>query len=732
MSARKKKSKTNSSSPLLRMLNFFRLDTLNFKSDLWAGLTVAVVLIPQSLAYAQLAGLPPQYGLYAALLPPLVAVLLGSSRYLSTGPTAVVSLMSATAIGAFAINQSPEFVLYTAVLALGLGVFQLLLGALKLGSLFSFISHPVVLGFTNAAAIIIVVTELPKFFGVNVGDYSHLYETVIVLAKSLVSEIHMPTLLLGLVALVLMYVLKKISHKIPYVLIAVVLAIIFSWGTNYHYSTEVALSDLVSEDIAADVSSYKEMLTQYESLQDRMRTIDDRFPDIYLADLDTQKERLELDHSLRASKTEIATLGNKISGFRLFDLEPGDHKFILASTLGGSVSDDLIWRIDLDALRSSSSDEFRVVRGGAILGAVPNSLPGLTIPHMDLALLLRLLPAIILISLIAFAESNSVSQVVAVKTQQRIDPNREILGQGVANLVSGITGGMPVAGSFSRTAVNLNAGAKSSLAGVFTFAFVLVAILFLARYLYYLPQVVLSAIVILAVSSIIDLGKLVDLWKASYIDGVAALLTFIATLYFAPNLEIGVFLGVVFSLAFYLYHQAKPRIVFLSKYKDGSFHDAELFHLARCKSVAVVRFDADLFFANAVNLENVVINDLAKHPKIKKVVIVCTGVNELDATGEEVLSELLSRLRKTKKDVYFTSLKQPVVQMLKRSGLYDEIGEDHIFATAEEAVKHVTKRWHKHEGEKRCPLLHYESVAHERTNFVSQFLSHLSYLSDRI
>lgn len=727
----RKKSKSSFANTVKKYLKF---DTSTLMQDLIAGITVSLILIPQSLAYAQLAGLPAEYGLYAALLPPLIAALLGSSRHLSSGPVAIVSLMSATAIGALAVNSSPEFVIYTAILAFGLGVFQLLLGTLKLGALFNFISHPVVYGFTNAAAIIIALTQLPKFFGVSVGNYEHLYQTVWAVIKVALTQTHLPTLALGVGTLILMYLIKKINPKLPYILIVVVIATAFAWSTDYHYSTRVPVEALRSESFQTKLNEYNDMLSDYSALHQQLIALEDK-ADVSINSPSTQLElshqRLELEFSTERMKQELELTRQSLGSYRFLDLNSTATKFVSVDGVNGEVPENLQWRADLSNVRSSAS-EVVVIRGGALVGNVDAGLPTLRFPHIDVEILLKILPAIIVIALVGFAEANSVSQVVAVKTNQSLDLDKELIGQGLANISSSMSGGMPVAGSFTRTAANFYAGAKSKLSSVVVFLCVLVTILFLTKFLYYLPQVVLAAVIVLAVGSLLDVKRFFTILKSSKVDAAASILTFFATLYLAPNLEQGVFIGVVFSIGFYLYYQSKPRIVFLSKYKDGSFHDAHLFHLARCQNVAVVRFDADLFFANAMNLENAVINDLARHPKIKKIVLVCTGINELDTTGEEVLAELVYRLRKTKKDVFFSSLKEPVVEVLKRTGLYEKIGEDHIFSSAQEAVEHVTKRVHKHTKDSKCPLLRYEEVTSEHAHHANQFLAHLDYVASKI
>lgn len=223
-------------------LKWFRgYSTAGLRSDLISGLTVALVLIPQSMAYAQLAGLPPYYGLYAAFLPPMIAALFGSSRQLATGPVAVVSLMTFASLAPLATAGSERFIGYAIVLALMVGVVQLSLGVLRLGLVVNFLSHPVVNGFTNAAAIIIATSQLSKMFGVHVDTAEHHYETVIRVVEAAIRFTHWPTLLLGVLAFAIMFILKRIAPRVPNVLVAVALTTLISWAVGYQHNAVVKM-----------------------------------------------------------------------------------------------------------------------------------------------------------------------------------------------------------------------------------------------------------------------------------------------------------------------------------------------------------------------------------------------------------------------------------------------------------------------------------------------------------
>jgi sulfate permease, SulP family len=218
----------------------------SLRLDAISGLTVALVLIPQSMAYAQLAGLPAYYGLYASFLPPMIAALFGSSRQLATGPVAVVSLMTSASLEPLATAGSEGYIAYAVMLALMVGVFQFSLGLLRLGIVVNFLSHPVVNGFTNAAAIIIASSQLSKMFGVHVDQAAHHYETIVRVIEAAIHYTHWPTFFLGALAFAIMYGLKKVVPKAPNVLVAVVITTLISWGIGFEHNRKVDISDIRS------------------------------------------------------------------------------------------------------------------------------------------------------------------------------------------------------------------------------------------------------------------------------------------------------------------------------------------------------------------------------------------------------------------------------------------------------------------------------------------------------
>ena len=548
------------------------------QADVIAGVTVALVLVPQSMAYAQLAGLPPYYGLYASFLPGIVAALFGSSRQLATGPVAVVSLMTAAALEPLAL--SPElYVVYALSMALMVGVFQVSLGVLRLGVLVDFLSHPVVIGFTNAAAIIIGTSQLSKIFGVV--DYvkgEHQYETIWNVIVAATTDTHMLTLIMGVLAFGIMVALKQLSPKLPNVLIAVVVTTVLSWSMGF------------------------------------------------------------------------------------------------------------------------------AEQGGLVVGDVP---AGITLPHLpsgvDWNIIVQLITTAVIISIIGFMEAISIAKAMAVQTRQRLDPNQELIGQGLGNLVSGVFQGYAVSGSFSRSAVNISAGAVTGFSSVVTGAVVGITLLFLTPLLYHLPQATLAAVIIMAVINLVKIRPIIEAWKVQPHDGIVAIVTFLLTLVVAPHLETGIVVGVILSLGLFLYRTMRPRISILSRDPDGTLRDAEVRKLDTCDQISVIRFDGPLYFANTGYFVDTILGKVAKKPSLKFVVIDAEGINEIDATGKEMLHELVIRLDALGIEMLIARAKLQIMDIFKRSGFIEHLGKSNFFRLRTHAFNYA---WSKlEEGHKdTCPL----------------------------
>lgn len=544
------------------------------RADLVAGITVTLVLIPQAMAHAQLASLPAYYGLYAAFLPPIVAALFGSSRHLTTGSVALVSLMTAAALQPFATPGSPEHVAYAVVLTLMVGVIQLVLGAVRLGVLVNFLSHPVVIGFTNAAAVIIGTSQIDMLFGVEVAPGgSHFVRVWRQIAESAANP-HLPTIALAALAFAVMIGLKRWKPQSPWVLVAVVLTTAISWYTGF-----------------------------------------------------------EAEH------------------------------------------------------------------GGRVVGRIPEGVPSFVVPDLDVGLFLELFTAAATIAFIAFVETISIAKAIATQSKQRIGANRELLGQGLANLVGSFFQSMPVSGSFVRSALNYRAGAKTGFSSVVAGCLVLVTLVWLTPLFYHLPLSTLAAIIMMAVAGLIQVDPIVRAWRAQKHDGVVAVATFVLTLSFAPHLDLGILIGVGLSLFAYLYRTMMPRIVSLSRHPDGTFRDAESFDLDTCDHISLIRFDGSLYFGSAGYFEDKVLERVSKQPGLKFLVVDCEGINHVDATGEEMLLHVVHGLKEAGIETYFTRIKAQVQASLDRTGFTEEVGEAYFHRSLYRALRTV---WERLEEEAPC------------------------------
>jgi MFS superfamily sulfate permease-like transporter len=370
----------------------------------------------------------------------------------------------------------------------------------------------------------------------------------------------------------------------------------------------------------------------------------------------------------------------------------------------GAVSDGRTWMIKIG---NNSLDEnaMTMMGGGAVVGTVPKGLPALTIPKIDLNVALHLLPIAAIISLLGFMEAISIAKAMAAKTGQRLDPNQELIGQGLANILGAMGKSFPVSGSFSRSAVNLQSGAVTGLSSVFTSLAVGIVLLFFTPLLYYLPQAVLAAVIMMAVIGLINVSGFIHAWKAQWYDGLFSVITFVATLYTAPHLDKGIMIGVVLSLGMFLYKSMRPKVTTLAMYPDHSYKSARDFGLKECKHIAMIRFDGSLFYANAGYLEDRITEIMLSMPELRHILIVGNGINDMDASGEEMLSLIVDRVRSAGYDISFAGLNENVISVMKRTHLYEKIEERNIFSTTPQAVETIHSRSHTRCGEGSCPLM---------------------------
>lgn len=656
---------------VLPFLEWFPMSGGQIRADLLAGITVALVLIPQSMAYAQLAGMPAYYGLYAAFLPAIVAALWGSSRHLATGPVAVVSLLTASALAPFAGVGSEAHIALAILLALMIGVIQLSLGVFRMGTIVNLLSHPVIIGFTNAAAIIIGLSQLDKIIGIDLTRSDKFLMDIWSLLQR-IDEVHFPTMLMAVTAFALMMGLKKISPKIPNVLVAVVVLTTVSWYIGYERKESIAMDDIQDRVLMESIQSYLGKIDslavlESESLENRMKAVE-----------------------LQLLRDELEEYQAELKQTRFIVVDESDKVLLhTQASIGDREHDSGKWRI-----RSLDESGIVLSTGGRIIGEIPAGLPKLNIPSIRWSDVTSLLSIAFIIALIGYMEAISIAKAIAARTRSRIDPDRELIGQGLANLASGVSQGFPVSGSFSRSAVNYNAGAVTGLSSVFAGLLVLLTLLFFTGLLYHLPQAVLAAIIMMAVAGLINFKAIIHAWQTHKHDGAAAAVTFVATLLFAPNLDVGILIGAVVAIMLFLRRRMRPRTEILSEKPDGVLAGMDTHNLEPMSNDFVpVRFDGELTFVNVNYFEDMVLDVLRRFPESKAILLVGSSINEIDVSGEEKLRELAASLKQSGVEFYISGLKAQVLALLERAHIHDVIPREHFFSTKGVAVAYLKEKY---------------------------------------
>ncbi|MGH8670679.1 MAG: SulP family inorganic anion transporter, partial [Burkholderiales bacterium] len=374
--------------------------------------------------------------------------------------------------------------------------------------------------------------------------------------------------------------------------------------------------------------------------------------------------------------------------------------YIHGKAPAGSTTDGYRWHI-----KQIKDGEMSLIGGGEVVGAIPAGLPGFKLPDMRWDNVMLLLSSAFVISLIGFMEAISIAKAMATKTKQRLDPNQELIGQGLANIIGSFAQSYPASGSFSRSAVNINAGALTGMSSVFTGLVVSLTLLFLTPLLYHLPQAVLAAVIVMAVAGLVNVKAIKHAWQAHHHDGIAAVVTFIASLMFAPHLDTGILVGAGLAIILYLVRTMKPRVAVLGRYEDGTLRDASLYNLPTNELIATMRFDGDLYFANVPYFEDELLAVVAKYPKSKFILVVADGITEIDASGEEMINHLVQRLRGNGITMVFSGLKRQVLDVMRRTGLYQRIGAENVFATVDMALETIYERIDESSFDARyCPL----------------------------
>ena len=502
-------------------------------------MTVGLMLVPQGVAYAALAGMPLVTGIYASLIPALVAVLFSSSTRLGVGPTALTSLLIGASLTGLAEPGSADWVAMAAWMALLSGLLQLVMGIARFGWLLNLVTSPVLSGFTQAAALLILGSQLRSLTGMRADEWSALFSTPSPGLFDLTAAAF------GFGSLALLVVARRVRPNFPAAIVVVSATGAVSWALGY-----------------ADA-------------------------------------------------------------------------------------------------------------GGAVVGALPSGLPA---PYWPGALpwssFSALVMPVLVVTLVSFLETASSAKVESQRSSDQWNENQDLIGQGLAKISSGLCGSFATSASFSRSAINLYAGAKSGWATLFAIGLVLVVLLWLTPALYHVPQSVLAAVVVTAVTSLIKPGTFVRLWKVSRVEAAISGITFALTLVTAPRMYWGVLVGLLINLSHFLYQRLHPRIIEVGLHPDGSMRDRHLWNLPPlAPRLLALRMDAELDFASASALERRVNEHLAQHPEIVHLLLLAQPINRIDVTGVETFAQLLALMQSRGGTLHLSGLKLPVEQVLRQAGL---------------------------------------------------------------
>jgi MFS superfamily sulfate permease-like transporter len=686
-------------STLFPFLRWLPMSGVTLRADVIAGITVALVLIPQSMAYAQLAGLPVVYGLYASFVPVVVASMWGSLPQLHTGPVAMLSLMSAAAVLPLAPLGSEAFITLSVMLALMVGVLRLALGLLRMGILVNFLSSPVIIGFTNAAALIIGLSQLSKILNVPFPRTDNFVADLWTVFEQL-QHTHIPTLLFAIATFGIIVGSKRFVPKLPGVLLAVLLTTVVSWAIGFERNQTVPVSALQDPEARQLVEGYSSTARAIGSLAVTTARINQDIRTLAAADDESrfaEQALLEADLRVLNRDMEQRKLANNDRQVALHNMRfehvvtaDGDDLFYRRSKLpDGLESDGHTWRI-----AKVSDGDIKLMGGGAVVGAIPAGLPSFRVPELKMDFFWVMLPSALVMALIGFMEATSISKAIAAQTKERVDTSKELVGQGLANIVGSFFSSYTVSGSFSRSAVAAKTGAKTGVFAIISAIAVMIVLLFLTPLLYHLPQAALAVIVMMAVFGLINVQALIRAWRVERQEAIVGVLTFVATLAMAPQLANGILLGAGLAIVLFLIRTMQPRTDILGRRPDGSLAGATANDLAPIgRNFIAVRFDGSLNFVNASHFEDVMLEARARNPNAKAVLVIGSGINDVDVTGEERLRDVIDNFRDNGVEIYFSSLKAQVYDTLRRGKFFDVLSCDNFFRTKEKALAFMEARY---------------------------------------
>ena len=544
-----------------------------FTEDLVAAIIVTILLVPQSLAYALLAGLPPQVGIYVSIFPLLAYALLGSSKYLNVGPTAVISIMTAASIS---ILPESERLISAAALGVMTGSILLVAWLFKAGFIMNFVSRPVVSAYITGAAILIIISQLKHIFGVNI--YSSTALSMLSELLKNMYNINEYSMLIGICAIFLLII---INRYLAYSLI-----------------------------------------------------------------------RLRI-------KSRRAKLVGRIAPILIVAI------FIMFSSF----------------YNFSNTFDLNVV------GETPKGLPPFSIPVLPYSSLQSLAMPAVVIAIVAFVDSCSTAQELAARSRSRVDSNKELLSLGASNLVAGMTGGYPINGSMSRSAVNFNAGGKTRFVGLLVAMMMALTAVFLTPILKDLPLAVLAALIIVACFSLVDFKNLWETWVYSRADGITAIATFSSVLIF--GVQWGVLVGVILAMALHINSTLLPHMPLVGRFPGTEhYRDSGRFNVETNEIIKTLRVDESLYYANARYLEDRVAQVVEESPDLKDLVLMCTAVNRIDASALSSLEEINKRLKSAEIRLHFSDMQSRVKERLFRSNFLDKLSGQ-IFLSQHEAMEEL-------------------------------------------
>ncbi|MEZ4971034.1 MAG: solute carrier family 26 protein [Flavobacteriaceae bacterium] len=552
-----------------------------FGKDLVAGITVGIILIPQGMAYAMIAGLPPVYGLYASLFPILTYAFLGTSRQIAVGPVAMDSLLVAAGLGTLAISGVQNYILMALFLSFMVGAFQLIFGFLRMGFLVNFMSRPVINGFTSAAAVIIIFSQLKHLLGADIINSNKFHQLVINAFQHL-SETNMYDLSIGIAGILIIVAFKKWFNRFPAILLVVV----------------------------------------------------------------------------------VSTLGVYFFNLEAYDVQ--------------------------------------------VVGEVPAGLPSFNVHDLSMEKLREIWPIALTLALVGYLEAVSIGRAFEEKNKEEtIDPNQELIALGASNMIGSFFQSYSVTASFSRSAINYEAGAKTTIASVISVVMVAVTLLFLTPLFYNLPKAALASIIMVSVFGLIDLSYPKKLWNQSKDEFFVLLITFLITL--GLGIVDGILIGVLMSLLLMVYRTSKPHFAVLGNIKGSDYYkNVDRFgdEVQIRPDILIVRFDSELYFGNSAYFRNQLFNFInAKGPALKAVILNAEAINYIDASASNMLIKVIEEIHNRNMEFYIAGATGPIRDIIFRSGIINCLHKEYLFVKIKEAVAY-------HDDPSTIPLLR-ERVAYQ-------------------